>query len=194
MSTPSTFADLFSDSIRNHVAVVTQLEQHKEAFLRIATRLTETIRSGGKILWCGNGGSAADAQHMAAEFVGRFRNERPGWASIAVTTDTSILTAIANDYGFDTVFARQVQALGHPGDVLAAFSTSGNSANVLKAVQAARSMGAFTVGFTGEDGGKLRALVDECFCVPSQDTARIQECHILIGHMLCDYVERQLLG
>jgi D-sedoheptulose 7-phosphate isomerase len=162
--------------------------------LRIATRLTETIRSGGKILWCGNGGSAADAQHMAAEFVGRFRNERPGWASIAVTTDTSILTAIANDYGFDTVFARQVQALGHPGDVLAAFSTSGNSANVLKAVQAARSMGAFTVGFTGEDGGKLRALVDECFCVPSQDTARIQECHILIGHMLCDYVERQLLG
>jgi D-sedoheptulose 7-phosphate isomerase len=194
MSTPSTFADLFSDSIRNHVAVVTQLEQHKEAFLRIAIRLTETIRSGGKILWCGNGGSAADAQHMAAEFVGRFRNERPGWASIAVTTDTSILTAIANDYGFDTVFARQVQALGHPGDVLAAFSTSGNSANVLKAVQAARSMGAFTVGFTGEDGGKLRALVDECFCVPSQDTARIQECHILIGHMLCDYVERQLLG
>jgi D-sedoheptulose 7-phosphate isomerase len=194
MTTPSTRADLFSDSIRNHLAVVSQLEQHKETFLRIASRLTETIRDGGKILWCGNGGSAADAQHMAAEFVGRFRNERPGWASIAVTTDSSILTAIANDYGFDTVFARQVQALCHPGDVLAAFSTSGNSANVLKAVHTARSMRAFTVAFTGEDGGKLRALVDECFCVPSHDTARIQESHILIGHMLCEYVERQLLG
>jgi len=194
MSTPSTLTDLFSDSIRNHLTVVSNLEQHKETFLRIASRLTETIRNGGKILWCGNGGSAADAQHMAAEFVGRFRNERPGWASIAVTTDTSILTAIANDYGFDTVFARQVQALCHPGDVLAAFSTSGNSANVLNAVHAARSMQAFTVAFTGEDGGKLHSLVDECFCVPSRDTARIQESHILIGHMLCDYVERQLLG
>ena len=194
MTTPSAPADMFSDSIRNHMAVVSKLEHHKETFLRIASRMAETIRDGRKILWCGNGGSAADAQHMAAEFVGRFRKERPGWASIALTTDTSILTAIANDYGFDTVFARQVQALCQPGDVLAAFSTSGNSPNVLQAVETARSLRAFTVAFTGEDGGNLRNLADECFCVPSRDTARIQESHILIGHMLCDYIERRLLS
>ena len=155
------------------------------------------ITAGGKVLACGNGGSASDAQHFAAEFVGRFERERPGLAAISLTTDTSILTAVANDYDFTQVFAKQVQALGSPGDVLLALSTSGNSANVLAAVDAARARDMTVIALTGRGGGKLReklADTDVHICVPHERTARIQEVHILAIHCLCDAVDLQLLG
>lgn len=155
------------------------------------------ITAGGKVLACGNGGSASDAQHFAAEFVGRFERERPGLAAIALTTDTSILTAIGNDYDFSQIFAKQVQALGQPGDVLLAISTSGNSANVLAAVEAARAKDMTVVALTGRGGGKLRERLQETdvhICVPHERTARIQEVHGLAIHCLCDAVDLQLLG
>ncbi len=155
------------------------------------------ITAGGKVLACGNGGSASDAQHFAAEFIGRFERERPGLAAIALNTDTSILTAIANDYDFTQVFAKQVQALGAPGDVLIAISTSGNSPNVLAAVDAARARDMTVVAMTGRGGGQLREKLletDVHICVPHDRTARIQEVHILALHCLCDAVDLQLLG
>ena len=155
------------------------------------------ITAGGKVLACGNGGSASDAQHFAAEFVGRFERERPGLAAIALTTDTSILTAIGNDYDFDSIYSKQVQALGQPGDVLLAITTSGNSANVLAAVQAARAKEMTVIALTGRGGGKLREMLTETdvnICVPHERTARIQEVHILVLHCLCDAVDLQLLG
>ena len=159
--------------------------------------LVGCITSGGKVLACGNGGSAADAQHFAAEFIGRFERERPGLAAIALTVDTSILTAVGNDYGFDVVYAKQVQALGAPGDVLLAISTSGNSANVLAAVDAAHAKDMTVVALAGRNGGKLRELLndtDVMVCVPHERTARIQEVHILALHCVCDAVDLQLLG
>jgi D-sedoheptulose 7-phosphate isomerase len=155
------------------------------------------ITSGGKILVCGNGGSAADAQHFAAEFVGRFERERPGLAAIALTVDTSILTAVGNDYGFEVVFAKQVEALGAPGDVLLAISTSGNSVNVLAAVAAAHAKDMSVVALTGNGGGRMREKLTETdvhICVPHERTARIQEVHLLVLHCLCDAVDLQLLG
>ena len=149
------------------------------------------------VLACGNGGSASDAQHFAAEFVGRFERERPGLAAIALNTDPSVLTAIGNDYAFDAVFAKQVQALGAPGDVLLAISTSGNSANVLAAVEAAQAREMTVIALSGRDGGKLRERLTETdvhICVPHDRTARIQEVHILVVHCLCDAVDTQLLG
>jgi len=151
--------------------------------------MAATLRAGGKILWCGNGGSAADSQHLAAEIVGRFRRERRGLPSMALTTDTSILTAVANDYGYDAVFSRQVEALGNPGDLLVGLSTSGNSRNVVAALEVARSQGMLTVAFTGAGGGKMGTIADQFFAVASSDTARIQEAQILAGHMLCDWIE-----
>lgn len=159
--------------------------------------LVGCITGGGKVLACGNGGSASDAQHFAAEFVGRFERERPGLAAIALTTDTSIITAIGNDYAFDVIFAKQIQALGAPGDVLIAISTSGNSSNVLAAVQAAHAKEMTIVALTGRGGGKLREMLldtDVHICVPHERTARIQEVHILALHCLCDAVDNQLLG
>ena len=155
------------------------------------------ITAGGKVLACGNGGSASDAQHFAAEFVGRFERERPGLAAIALTTDSSILTAVGNDYDFSQVFAKQVQALGSPGDVLLAISTSGNSANVLAAVEAARAKDMTVIALTGRGGGKMGAMLtdtDVHICVPHERTARIQEVHILAIHCICDAVDLQLLG
>ena len=155
------------------------------------------LTAGGKVLACGNGGSASDAQHFAAEFVGRFERERPGLAAIALTTDTSILTAIGNDYDFSQVFSKQVQALGQPGDVLIAMSTSGNSANVLAAVQAAHAKEMTVIALTGRGGGKLKEMLAETdvhICVPHERTARIQEVHILALHCLCDAIDVQLLG
>jgi D-sedoheptulose 7-phosphate isomerase len=157
----------------------------------IAEACAGALRRGGKLLLAGNGGSAADAQHLAAEFVGRFRTERAALAAIALTTDTSLLTAVANDYGFEHVFARQVAALGQRGDVLIGISTSGNSANVLEAVRAASDKGMVTVGLTGGDGGRLAALCDHAFAVPATDTARIQECHILVGHAVCEWIDAE---
>ena len=155
------------------------------------------VTSGGKVLACGNGGSASDAQHFAAEFIGRFERERPGLAAIALTTDSSILTAIGNDYDFNAIFSKQVQALGQPGDVLLAITTSGNSANVLAAVEAAHAKEMTVIALTGRGGGKLGNLLTETdvhICVPHERTARIQEVHILALHCLCDAVDLQLLG
>ncbi len=157
-----------------------------ETFLEIAKRLKE----GRKLLLCGNGGSAADAQHIAGELVGRFQLERRPLPAIALTTDTSVLTAVANDYSFEEVFKRQVEALGEKGDVLIAISTSGNSKNVVKAVEKAREKGLLTVGFLGRDGGVLKSLCHRSLVVKSNSTPRIQEVHITIGHVLCDFIEK----
>ena len=159
--------------------------------------LVGCITAGGKVLVCGNGGSASDAQHFAAEFIGRFERERPGLPAIALTTDSSILTAIGNDYDFNAIFSKQVQAIGAPGDVLLAISTSGNSANVLAAVDAAHAKDMAVIGLTGRNGGKMRDLLletDVHVCVPHERTARIQEVHLLVIHCLCDAVDLQLLG
>ena len=156
-----------------------------------------SVTSGGKVLACGNGGSAADAQHFAAEFVGRYERERPELAALALTTDSSILTAIANDYDFNVVFAKQVRALGGPGDVLLALSTSGNSANVLAAIEAAHEREMTVVALTGKGGGKMGQALRETdvhICVPHDRTARIQEVHLLALHCICDGVDAQLLG
>jgi D-sedoheptulose 7-phosphate isomerase len=168
------------------------IEMQASIIVAIAERIVETFRRGGKLLLCGNGGSAADAQHIAAEFVSRFRRERRGLPAIALTTDTSILTAISNDYGYERVFARQVEALGRPGDMVIGISTSGLSASVITAMRAARDGGMATVGFTGASGGMLVDNVDLCLCVPSHNTARIQEVHITVAHVVCEIVERTL--
>nr|WP_274605267.1 D-sedoheptulose 7-phosphate isomerase [Phaeovibrio sulfidiphilus] len=157
--------------------------------LRAVDASLASLRNGGKLLFCGNGGSAADAQHWAGELVARFYYDRPGLAAVALTTDTSILTAVGNDYGYDHVFSRQVEALGVPGDVLFALSTSGNSPNVVRALEVARARGMLTVGFTGQAGGKMLDLCDICFRVPSTCTPRIQEGHELLGHTLCQMIE-----
>jgi D-sedoheptulose 7-phosphate isomerase len=162
-----------------------------------AQALLECVTNGGKVLACGNGGSAAYAQHFAAEFVGRFERERPELGAIALTTDSAILTAIANDYDYSAVFAKQVRALGQAGDVLLAISSSGNSANVLAAIEAAHERDMTVVGLTGKGGGKMTAVLRETdvhVCVPHERTARIQEVHVLILHCICDAVDHQLLG
>ena len=156
---------------------------------RVATAIKTSLANGKKILFCGNGGSAADSQHLAAEFVGRFQKERQGLPAIALTVDTSILTAVGNDYGFDKVFVRQVEALGNEGDVLVGISTSGTSPNVLAAVELAKAKGMYCVGMTAANGAKLAELCDECIAVPAKVTARAQEMHILIGHILCELVD-----
>jgi D-sedoheptulose 7-phosphate isomerase len=163
------------------------------AVLAAVDVLLEALRSGRTVMACGNGGSAADAQHFAAELTGRFARERRAWPALALTTDTSALTAIGNDYGFDRVFARQVEAHGRQGDVLVAMSTSGDSPNVLAAVEAARARGVKTIGLTGTDGGALGRVVDVHLNVPSPTTARIQEVHITLLHVLCDLVEQELV-
>jgi len=151
--------------------------------------LIDCYRAGNKLLVAGNGGSAADAQHLAAEFVSRFNFDRPGLPALALTTDTSILTAVGNDYGYDQLFRRQIEANAAAGDVFMGISTSGNSPNILLALEAAREKGVTTFGLTGKSGGKMRDLCDHCLCVPSVETPRIQEAHIMIGHTLCAMVE-----
>lgn len=182
-------AEIFSNSIAEHLEVVRQIEGMLPVLEAIARAMCSTLGAGGKILWCGNGGSAADSQHLAAEIVGRYRRERRGLPSIALTTDTSILTSVGNDYGFEAVFARQVEALGSEGDILVGISTSGNSRNVLAALETARTLGLVTVAFTGADGGRMAPLADHLFAVDSRETARVQEAHILAGHMICDWIE-----
>ena len=152
------------------------------------------LRAGNKLLFAGNGGSAADAQHWAGELVSRFYFDRPGLPAIALTTDTSILTAIGNDYGYDYVFARQIEALAHAGDVFFAISTSGNSKNILRAIEAARARGVKMVGFTGQSGGAMAEQCDLCFKVPSGETPRIQEGHEFLGHLLCGLIEHEMFG
>jgi D-sedoheptulose 7-phosphate isomerase len=147
------------------------------------------ITSGHTVYLMGNGGSACDCQHFAAELVGRFQKERQAMASVALTTDTSILTALANDYGFEVVFSRQVEALVKPGDVVVGLSTSGNSPNIVKGLEKAKEQGAVTIGMTGRSGGKLKAICDICICIPSDVTARIQEAHLLVEHLVCQRIE-----
>jgi D-sedoheptulose 7-phosphate isomerase len=162
------------------------------AVVKVAEAMTKCLRSGNKILFFGNGGSAADAQHLAAELSGRFLKERKSLSGWALTTNSSVLTAIGNDYSFDDVFARQVQGIGSPEDVAFALSTSGNSPNVLRALAVAREKKLVTVGLTGRTGGKLPNAVDHCICIPSDQTPRVQEAHILTGHILCELIEETL--
>ena len=159
----------------------------------IATAATAALRGGGKILIAGNGGSAADAQHIAAEIVGRYKQDRPSYAAIALTTDTSALTAIANDYGFEQVFARQVEGLGARGDVLIAMSTSGRSANILAALKKARERGLVTVGFTGAAGAAMGTDCDHLLIAPSDDTPVVQQIHLAVGHGICDEIEQTMM-
>jgi D-sedoheptulose 7-phosphate isomerase len=159
-----------------------------------AKKMIEVYQNGNKIMLGGNGGSAADAQHIAGEFVSRFYFDRPGLPCIALTTDTSILTAIGNDYGYEQLFARQIQANGQSGDLFIGISTSGNSPNVIKGLEMCRAKGITTIGLTGEAGGRMAALCDICIRIPSQETPRIQEAHILIGHILCAIVEESIFG
>lgn len=174
----------------DHITVIEQLRTaSQEDICSFAAACQTALTGGGKILFLGNGGSAADAQHLAAEFVGRFVKERRALPALALTTDTSILTAVSNDYGYDRVFARQVEALANPGDVVVGITTSGNSPNVVEALTAARQQGAVTVGLTGEGGGKIAGQCDICIKVPSRHTARIQEAHILIGHIVCAAID-----
>ena len=167
-------------------------EDRSQDLVALADLIAERVRQGGKVLVFGNGGSAADAQHFAGELVGRFIKEGPPIPALALTTDSSIMTAVGNDYGYEHIFKRQVEAHGRPSDVAIAISTSGNSRNVLEAVHAAKGRGLLTVGMTGEAGGKLAALVDHLFAVPSKDTPRIQEVHHLMNHSLCELLEERL--
>lgn len=183
--------DLFSAALNDHLALVQALEQLRDPIETFAAQVSAALESGGRVFWLGNGGSAADSQHLAAELVGRFERERPGLAAIALTSDTAVLTSVANDYGFESVFARQVEALCRRGDVLIGMSTSGNSANVLRAMECAERLGVYRIGLTGQSGGRLRHCCELWLGVPSDSTARIQEAHMLIGHILCDLVEQR---
>ncbi len=163
-----------------------------EPIKKISQLLAQSLANGGTLFWCGNGGSAADSQHLAAELVGRFKKNRRALRSIALTTDTSVLTCVANDYSYADIFSRQVEALGCPGDVLIGISTSGNSENVLRAFKAAKEVGLMTIALLGKGGGSTKDLVDHALVIPSDSTARIQEAHILIGHILCELIEQEL--
>lgn len=176
-------------AIDEHAAILDDMRRMADQVVEVAKSLRTTILDGGTIYLCGNGGSAADAQHLAAELVGRFRRERRALRAIALTTDTSVLTCIGNDYSFADIFSRQVEGLVKAGDALLAISTSGNSDNVIRAVEKAKDIGATTVGLLGRDGGHLATLCDMSLVVSALDTARIQEMHILIGHVLCDLIE-----
>lgn len=180
--------------IQEHVRVVEQVGQRFSQELERAVRwIVDAFRTGNKVLIAGNGGSAADAQHIAAEFMGRFRKERPSLPAIALTTDTSILTAVGNDYGFDRVFARQLEGLVKKGDIFLAISTSGNSKNIVEAVKICRENSCKVIGFLGNEGGELARIVDLPIIVPSSHTARIQEAHITLGHIICEIVEDMYL-
>jgi D-sedoheptulose 7-phosphate isomerase len=175
------------DSLRADAAFVSTLSSVAESLIR-------AYREGNKVLLFGNGGSANDAQHIATELVGRFAFDRPALPAISLAESLSSVTAIGNDHGFEQIFSRQIEALARPGDIAIAISTSGNSPNVLHGVAAANKIGVLTVGLTGRSGGKLRSIVKECICVPSDETPRIQECHALIGHILSQLVEQELFG
>lgn len=182
----------FLTNLHEHMVLFQQLNGLDSSISQAIDACVQSLQKGGKLMLCGNGGSAADSQHLAAEFTGRFIKDRPPIAAVALSTDTSALTCIGNDYSFNDIFSRQVQALGKAGDCLIAISTSGNSGNVLAAVAAAKSLGISTIGLLGRDGGKLKTQCDIAIVVPSQVTARIQEAHILIGHSLCGAVELKL--
>lgn len=184
--------DIITQRMADHAAVLEATKTLIPKIEQVGSYITKTLQDGHKIMLCGNGGSAADAQHLAAEIVGRFQKEREAFPALALTVDTSVLTAVANDYGYDTVFSRQVQGLGQAGDVLIGISTSGNSKNIIAAIAEARKKNMIIVGFTGAGGGKMADLCDVCLAVPSNVTARIQEMHIMIGHILCEIAEEKM--
>jgi len=183
---------IITKSIDGHKDALDLLSAQKPTIVKIATLCITALKNGGKIVFMGNGGSAADAQHLAAELVGRFKKNRKALPALAFNVNTSILTAIGNDYGYDDVFSRQVEGLVTNKDVVFGISTSGNSKNVVNAVKAAKAIGAKTVGFLGQDGGTLKALVDIDFTIASKDTPRVQEMHILAGHIICEAIETTL--
>ena len=189
--------EYISNQVKKSIDVKQQLLKNQELMnliKEVALKTTEIYKNGNKTLIAGNGGSAADAQHIAGEFVSRFYFDRPGIPSIALTTDTSVITAIGNDYGYEKLFARQVQANGVKGDVFIGISTSGNSANIIEALKECKEKGIITVGLTGEKGGKMAEICDYCIKVPSNETPRVQEAHILIGHIICAVVEEAIFG
>ncbi len=189
--------DAVTSLLREHAAVAGRMAESAGLvgqIARAAGLIAGALRAGSKVLLCGNGGSAADAQHTAAELVGRFARERAALPAVALTTDTSTLTALGNDYGFERIFSRQVEALGRPGDVLLGISTSGHSPNVLQALQTARRLKMSTLALTGRDGGALPGTCDLCLIVPAAETPRIQEAHITVLHIVCELVEAQLAG
>ena len=181
--------EILRSALAEHQAVMVRLEALLPQIATVAEVMRDCLKRGNKILLMGNGGSAADSQHIAAEIVGRYKRERRGLPAIALTTDTSILTSVGNDYGFEFIYSRQVEALCVPNDVVFGISTSGNSANVVRAIEVAKQLGAITVGMLGGSGGKLAALCDHSLVMPTNDTPRIQEAHIFIGHMLCELAE-----
>lgn len=186
------FMSLFSHNIAEHLDLLQRLDVVEAAIERTGTMLATALQAGGKIMICGNGGSASDSQHFASELTGRFIKDRRPLAALALTTDSSALTCISNDYAYDQVFSRQVLGLGRPGDCLIGISTSGNSGNVIAAVDVARNHGIHTIGLLGRDGGTLKDLVDLPIIVPGAATARIQEMHLLIIHTLCGLIEENL--
>ena len=182
----------FIEQLDEHIHVMNLVRQLTDQVEEVGTQWYNTLTNGKKILLMGNGGSAADAQHIAAELVGRYMIERSGLAAIALTTDTSILTAVGNDYGYGAVFTRQVEALAQPEDIVVGYSTSGNSENVANAMGTAQKIGCKTIALTGRSGGLIAPIVDECICIPSDSTPRIQEAHAFIGHMLCSIVDQKI--
>lgn len=191
------FEDLIRGRLEDSIDVKKEILGNAEALRLIgviAELVIEAYRDGKKVILFGNGGSAADAQHIAAELVGKYYLDRDPLPAIALTVNTSSLTAIGNDYSFDIVFAKQLEALGEAGDVTIGISTSGNSENVIQALRVAKEKGLITIGFTGKDGGRLKDVVDYCLHIPSDDTPRIQEGHITVGHIICEIVERELFG
>lgn len=189
MGNTNKYVDYLKGEHTAHMAMFNALEPLFPLISDVGIAMQNTIKNGGKILLMGNGGSAADSQHIAAEIVGRFKKERKGMPAIALTTDTSILTSVGNDYGYNYIFARQIEALCRPEDLVIGLTTSGNSANVVSAIEAANAIGATTVGLTGGTGGKLNSLCTYNIVIPSSVTARIQEAHIFVGHSLCEILE-----
>ena len=183
---------LFLQHLEEHQALCESVKSLEEAVNQACLVIAAAVNAGGKIMLCGNGGSASDSQHIAAEFIGRFTKDREPISALALTTDTSVLTCVGNDYAFDQIFSRQVKGLGRAGDILIAISTSGNSANVINAVNQAKLLGIQTIGLLGRDGGELVKKCDLSVVIVHQQTARIQEMHILIGHIICHSVETHL--
>lgn len=187
--------DFIKSKLQTSIDLKTSLLSNEAILKAVENTVNDIVscyRQGGKVLWCGNGGSAADAQHLAAELSGRFYYDRPPLNSEALHVNTSYITAVANDYSYDVIYSRLIKAMGRKGDVLIGLSTSGNSANVIKALEEARALGMVTAGMTGETGGKMKDLCDYLINIPSQDTPRIQECHMLLGHTICELVEMKL--
>jgi D-sedoheptulose 7-phosphate isomerase len=193
MAGTSDATHLFVSRVEAHLAMARRLPREAAAVSEAAAAITRALQAGGQVLLFGNGGSAADAQHLAAEFVGRLRVDRPGLAAVALTADSAILTAIGNDYSFEAVFSRQVEAIGRRGDVAIGITTSGRSRNVVEGLRAARRQGLVAIALTGEGGGQVRSEADLCISIPAPDTQRVQEGYMLVGHVLCELVEARFV-